>query len=608
VTTAVTTSNENAADVSTASAPTTEEAALDLLTATATSNQEVLTNSDFLIRFSELLPNPIGVDTEGEFIELANYGTNDAEMNGWLIRDSKGREFNLPIGLIAAGGRLTLPYSETKLPLPNTGGTLELIAPDGKSKETITYSDDFKEGQALAKSADTWYWTDTPTPGFDNVITTKENSTATNSSLDSSATGETPKTQTENNDVQSINATLQVRINELLPAPVGDDALEEWVELYNADVAAASLDGWSLDDAIGGSNPYLFPIGTVIPAKGFLVLSRPTTKLALNNDKDAVRLLAPTGAIVDEINYDGVKEGEALAKFETGWSWTTVLTPGIENVNSAAQTVNSDAGGETIITTADNSDQPLVATETVMPLTVEQAHDLPFGTELTVTGLVTMPLGVVGATIFGLRDLDTNYGATVRIYSSDRPALQVGDIVEVSGTARRKDSGELRIDTSGTNPVTVIGHLDSVAAPVLRLDELDGTGAGLAVTVTGMVADIGNNWFVITDDKAERELKIELPLGSVVPFKNGDQVTVNGIVRVERSVVALAVLDGKDVVENSTETASGNEVENATEITTETEDRQSPGAIPFLVVGALGAGGMAYRGLKIRNNKKKVLI
>jgi hypothetical protein len=413
-----------------------------------------------LLRLSELLPNPVGADREGEFIELVNLGAAPAEMSGWLIRvGSDGKEFALPIGELAGGGRLALPYSETKITLTNGGMVLELVGPDGLTKDVATYEDEAEEGVAYAKSGDGWFWTTTPTPGFSNVITAEEQ--------------ETPPSE-EPNDPAPAEESEPTEETEAEPAPAEEDA--------------------------------------------------------------------PTD------------EGDA-------------------------------------------EEMPI--------LTVEQIHDLPDGELMRVTGVVTMPLGVVGTTIFGIRDADAEYGATVRIYSSDRPNLQVGDIVVVDGKVTHKESGELRINTSGSHPVQIVGSTELGVAPEVRLEDLDGTGSGLAVTVNGQVADTGTNWFVLTDEQAERELKVELPTGSLLPVESGDQVTVSGIVRVQRSVVALAVLDDSDVApeqipDESEAVESPAESADSTEPTqTDTEESSNATAtLPFLVVGALGAGGVAYRGLR----------
>ena len=106
----------------------------------------------------------------------------------------------------------------------------------------------------------------------------------------------------------------RVVINELLIRPrydregSGNVTIEgEFIELYNAGPLPVYLKGWWLDDvANGGSKPYDLPDVTISP-KGFAVFFRTETKIALNDDGDTVRLLAPDGRTIDQISYLAVR-------------------------------------------------------------------------------------------------------------------------------------------------------------------------------------------------------------------------------------------------------------------------------------------------------------
>ncbi|OIO51713.1 hypothetical protein COY93_01405 [Candidatus Uhrbacteria bacterium CG_4_10_14_0_8_um_filter_58_22] len=576
---------------------------------------ETTADSSANLRLNELLPNPVGTDTAGEFIELTNLDGSAAQLIGWLIRDGKGKTFALPEELVAADGQVYFPYSQTKLTLVNSGGLLELVAPDGSVRDSISYSES-EEGQSFARSGSDWFWTLTPTPGTANVIATNSEDetadTTTGSETDTAddmadettdsetdettdeAAAETESDSTEESASETAEATTaNVVLSEFLPDPTGDDATGEWIELQNLDVSEADLNGWLLDDMEGGSSPFELD-GLTISGGGYLVLARPTTKLALNNDADSVRLIRPDGSVADQTSYDDTNEGESLARGEDGWFRTDSPTPGAENVlptTASDSDTDSDAGDE----------DETAAVEELPIISVEQAHDVPNETRVRVSGVVTMPFGIIGQTIFGLRDTDSDYGATIRVYGSDLPELRVGDIVTVGGTVRRRDSGELRIDTSGPNPVVVTGWSDQLDAPVVRLEEIDGTGAGLAVTVSGIVTDTGDGWFILTDDSAEHEIKVELPADSGLTVTAGSPISVRGIVRVQRSVVALTVLDGDDLTVETVEgdlAAAGTDSADGTDGSAEEGSSDTGGYLPFAVVGALGAGGAAYRGLR----------
>jgi hypothetical protein len=125
---------------------------------------------------------------------------------------------------------------------------------------------------------------------------------------------------------------LDVVINEILPAPVGSDIEEEWIEIFNSDDFEFDISGWKLQDTVGKTKTYIFPEGTKITAKGFLVLRRPTTKITLNNDGDGLKLINLDSKTIDEISYEKAKEGKSFAKTKSGWVWIETLTPGAPNI------------------------------------------------------------------------------------------------------------------------------------------------------------------------------------------------------------------------------------------------------------------------------------
>ena len=165
--------------------------------------------------------------------------------------------------------------------------------------------------------------------------------------------------------ILSLTATLMasdsaVVFNEIQYHPAGDEDRMEWVELHNQLVVPVDLSGWSISDGVA----YSFPIGTVIPAEGYLIVSvspadlQAATGLAtvygpyvgrLANSGERLRLQNNSGRIMDEIDYrdggdwpaapDG--SGVSLAKINpalagpapTNWTWSRQIggTPGRVN-------------------------------------------------------------------------------------------------------------------------------------------------------------------------------------------------------------------------------------------------------------------------------------
>lgn len=102
----------------------------------------------------------------------------------------------------------------------------------------------------------------------------------------------------------------RVVINEVLIRPHYDwdgsgvaNTGDEFIELYNLGPGAVDLQGWILDDMRNrGSKPFTLPQLTISPG-GFAVFFRSQTRIALNDSGDAVRLMSPSGGVIDRIRY-----------------------------------------------------------------------------------------------------------------------------------------------------------------------------------------------------------------------------------------------------------------------------------------------------------------
>lgn len=107
--------------------------------------------------------------------------------------------------------------------------------------------------------------------------------------------------------------------------------IEEWIELFNQNDFEVDLSGWKISDTAGKTTTFIFPTGTKISAKGFLVLNRPATKITLNNDSDTLNFIQPDGNILDKVSFEKAPIGQSYNKIENSWIWSNSLTPGSEN-------------------------------------------------------------------------------------------------------------------------------------------------------------------------------------------------------------------------------------------------------------------------------------
>jgi len=143
-------------------------------------------------------------------------------------------------------------------------------------------------------------------------------------------------------------------INEILPSPEGPDNLEEWIELKNINDKEIDLFEWKIQDTIGSVTTYTFSQRTKIEPKGFLVLSRPTTKITLNNDGDGLNLIQPDGKIIDRVDFEKASLAQSYNQTESGWFWSSTLTPGKENIVIKEESVQSEIKNISLENETDN--------------------------------------------------------------------------------------------------------------------------------------------------------------------------------------------------------------------------------------------------------------
>jgi hypothetical protein len=103
----------------------------------------------------------------------------------------------------------------------------------------------------------------------------------------------------------------------------------EWIEIISLEPEAVDMGGWALDDiAGGGTTPYVFPPGTILAPDGYLVFYRSTTGVALNQDADTARLLAPDGIEIDVFSYANPQPDQSYSRATDGTGeWTTAYPP-----------------------------------------------------------------------------------------------------------------------------------------------------------------------------------------------------------------------------------------------------------------------------------------
>lgn len=104
-----------------------------------------------MVYLNEWLPNPVGVDTTGEWVELYNSGAAAADMRGWVLETESGKKFLFAKGSVPAHGYLLAKRSVTKLALRNTDGGLLLYNTAGMLVDEGVFQGSAPVGQSFSR-------------------------------------------------------------------------------------------------------------------------------------------------------------------------------------------------------------------------------------------------------------------------------------------------------------------------------------------------------------------------------------------------------------------------------------------------------------------------
>lgn len=120
-----------------------------------------------------------------------------------------------------------------------------------------------------------------------------------------------------------------LRISEILPNPVGEDADNEFIELENFGSETADLSGFTLSL---GRKKFTFPANFTLAPGELRALTHAETALTITNSGGTVLLAWPTGRVLDSLVYPKTKEGSAFAFDGSQFLATSSPTPGSANV------------------------------------------------------------------------------------------------------------------------------------------------------------------------------------------------------------------------------------------------------------------------------------
>jgi hypothetical protein len=164
------------------------------------------------------------------------------------------------------------------------------------------------------------------------------------------------------------SSPVQVFINEWMPdnettvVDPTDNSLDDWFELYNADISSVDLGGHFLTDDLTQTNKFAIPGGTTIEGPGFLKVwadndtefNAPGADLhvnfGLNNTGEEIGLYSPNGTLIDAVAFGPLGNDQAEGSWPDGADDVFPMTPPTLGTNNSAFLffVADDGPGESI--------------------------------------------------------------------------------------------------------------------------------------------------------------------------------------------------------------------------------------------------------------------
>lgn len=298
-----------------------------------------------------------------------------------------------------------------------------------------------------------------------------------------------------------------VLLNEFLPRP--GPGQQEFIELINRSAQVVDLGGWQLDDAPGGSKPFVLAPGTVIGPGGLLAFSHDMTGVALNDAGDTARLLLPDGSVADAWSYKPApKAGTSWARIPDGGDWNP------RGIPSPGQPNQAEPG-------------PAEPGDTA----IGDFRAWPDGAWVSVSGYVSVPPGLFSSRTIHIQD--ATGGVTVYLGRDDWPPLAVGQPIRLRLGTLRHRGGDLQLYLRNG------WHIQAGAAdvPVLLAPWAAATGQigetmeGALVTVTGRVTALEADAFWLDDGSGAARVFFAAGTGLARPdLHTGETWQVSGVV------------------------------------------------------------------------------
>jgi len=127
-----------------------------------------------MIYINEWLPNPAGRDSDGEWVEIFNSGTESINCSGWQLKfkDSKSTTIG---GIVSPESFLVIRRPKFSLTLHNENGGISLVDSRGNIIDAQSFVGQAPEGKSFSRNSEGVFMFSDPTPGQENIFSGQAN-------------------------------------------------------------------------------------------------------------------------------------------------------------------------------------------------------------------------------------------------------------------------------------------------------------------------------------------------------------------------------------------------------------------------------------------------
>ncbi|MFZ1520251.1 MAG: lamin tail domain-containing protein [Ignavibacteriaceae bacterium] len=227
-----------------------------------------------------------GNDANPDWIEIFNPSLAQKDLSGYKIYDSGGQAGSKPKKEFPQG---------TIIP---AGGILVIVV-----------DDTLDSGFGLSSSGETVWLENAASSIIDSVFFPVLGVDSSYGRMPDGATTWSiiyPATKGSKND-STITANLPIVVNEIFSRGIATDP--DWVEIYNPNQIQVNVSGYKIYDSGGqaGTKPKKeFPVGSFVPANGFLVIvvdDTASSGFGLSSGGETLWFEKPDGSLINEVQF-----------------------------------------------------------------------------------------------------------------------------------------------------------------------------------------------------------------------------------------------------------------------------------------------------------------